>query len=74
MATDTSNPADRVRFSNAIEGGATISFGQSVTNLSNCLIPMPGTTAGLLGLPDGATYAAGAAYVATRLAAGRAPF
>lgn len=73
-APDTSTPADRLAFTNALEGAAP---GPAMLALAavvaDSLAPMEVTTAYLLGFEVGATYAEGVARIQDRIAAGRAP-
>ena len=55
---DTSTPAQRQAFCNAIEGGAAGSVLPAAAALvAQCQARMPETTAYLIGLPETATYA-----------------
>ncbi len=73
-APDTSTPADRQAFTNALEGAAP---GPAMLALAAVVAdspaPMEVTTAYLLGFEVGATYAQGVARIRDRIAAGRAP-
>ena len=68
---DTSTPAQRLAFCNAIEGGG---GGAALPGLTAAVAQsraaVPVTTAYLLGLPDGATFAQPAARIQARWAAG----
>ena len=70
---DTSTPAQRLAFCNAIEGGA----GGPVLPAAAALVAqsparLPETTAYLLDLPAGSTYAQAVARLQFRWASGRA--
>lgn len=72
---DTSTPAQRQAFCNAVEGGA----GGPVIPAAAALVAqsaavLPDTTAFLLDLPTGATYAQAVARLQFRWASGRAGF
>lgn len=74
-STDTSIPAQRLAFCNAIESGA----GGPVIPAAAALVAqsqarLPETTAFLLDLPDGSTYAQAAARLQFRWASGRVGF
>ena len=73
-APDTSTPADRQAFANALEGAAP---GPAMLALAavvaDSLAVMPVTTSYLLGFEVGATFAQGVARIRSRIAAGRAP-
>lgn len=59
MPTDTSTPAQRVAFAALVEAGRpSVATAAAV---QNCVLPMPLTSCVLLGLPENATYAQGAA-------------
>ncbi len=59
-SSDTSQPADRAAFNSMVQGGT--GGGAAVANaVANCTLSMPLLTSSLLQLPDGSTYAAGAA-------------
>jgi hypothetical protein len=73
--TDTSTPAQRQAFCNAIESGA----GGPVIPAAAVLVAqsparLPETTAYLLDLPDGSTYAQAVSRLQMRWASGRAGF
>ena len=72
--SDTSTPADRLAFVNALEGAAP---GPAMLRLAAVVedspAVMPVTTAYLLGFEVGATFAQGVARIRANLAAGRAP-
>ena len=70
---DTSTPAQRQAFCNAVEGGAggpVIPAAAALVAQSPALVPE--TTAYLLDLPAGSTYAQAAARLQMRWASGRA--
>ncbi len=71
---DTSTAADRLAFTNALEGAAP---GPAMLQLAAVVADspavMPETTAYLLGFEAGATFAQGVARIRSRIAAGRAP-
>ena len=69
---DTSTPAQRQAFCNAIEGGAAGSVLPAAALVAQCQARMPETTAYLIGLPETATYAQGVALLQMRWASGRA--
>ena len=70
---DTSTPAQRQAFCNAVEGGAGGAVLPAVAALvAQCQARMPETTAYLIGLPETATYAQGVALLQMRWASGRA--
>ena len=73
--TDTSTPAQRQAFCNAVEGGA----GGAVLPAAAALVSqspalLPETTAFLLDLPTGATFAQAVARLQMRWASGRAGY
>ncbi len=73
--TDTSTPAQRQAFCNAVEGG----IGGAVLPAAAALVAqsiarVPETTAYLLDLPAGSTYAQAVARLQFRWALGRAGF
>lgn len=74
MMADTSTPADRKAFTDALEGAAP---GPAMLALAavveNSLAPMPDTTAYLLDLPARSTFAQGVALMRARIAAGQRP-
>lgn len=73
--TDTSTPAQRQAFCNAVEGGAggtVIPAAAALVALSS--VVLPDTTAFLLDLPTGATFAQAAARLQSRWASGRAGY
>lgn len=61
--TDPSTYAQRTAFSNAVEGGSMVATRSCATAVAASTTQMPATTSTLLGLPDDATYATGAARV-----------
>ena len=71
---DTSTAADRLAFTNALEGAAP---GPAMLALASVVAdspaPMEVSTAYLLGFEVGATYQQGVARIRANLAAGRAP-
>lgn len=72
---DISTPAQRQAFCSAIEGGAggpVIPAAAALVALSSALLP--DTTAYLLDLPSGSTYAQAVARLQSRWASGRAGF
>ena len=71
--SDTSTPANRVAFVTGVEGGVPRVAVAVAPTLSNCMIVLPDTSAALLSLPSGATFAQGAAQLQARIAAGLAP-
>ncbi len=72
---DTSTPAQRQAFCNAIEGGAGGPVLPAAAALvAQCQARMPETTAYLLGLPETATFARGVALLQMRWAAGQAGY
>ena len=73
--TDTSTPAQRQAFCNAVEGGAggaVLPSAAALVALSSARLPE--TTVFLLDLPAGSTYAQAAARLQFRWASGRAGF
>ncbi len=66
--TDTSTPAQRVAFVSFIENGC--GDVASVAQVANCQIVLQPTTAYLIGLPAGATFAQASAKITARIAAG----
>lgn len=65
---DTSQPIDRLRFTNMIENGMSWNAGLA-TAVINCQAQCPELTLGLLDMPSG-TYAQAAARMLFRLANG----
>ena len=70
--TDTSTPADRQRFDNAIAHGGGVTIRPAALAVANCQARLPEATSGLLGMREGATYAQAVAQLRTRWADGRA--
>ena len=71
---DTSTPADRVTVVNSVEGGFPKAAVDLAPVMAGCTLPLLVTTAYLLGLEVGATFAQGSALMAQRIAGGRAPY
>lgn len=72
---DTSTPAQRVAFLSLVEGlGGGAALPAAAAAVAQCQIRLPETTTGLLGLPDGASYAQAVALMQSRWASGRAAF
>jgi hypothetical protein len=70
--TDTSTAAQRIAFSTLVEGSGGAALTATAAAVSNCSLPMPLTTALLLGLPPSATFAQGATLLQFRWANGQA--
>ncbi len=71
---DTSTPAQRVAFLALVEGSGGGALPAAAAAVAQCPLRLPETTAGLLGLPDGSTYAQAVARLQFRWASGRAGF
>jgi len=70
---DTFTPAQRVAFVQLVEGtGGGAALPGLAAAVAQSSVPVPVTTAHLLGLPDGATFAQAAARLQARWAAGLA--
>ncbi len=71
-STDTSTPQQRQAFVALIEGSGGVELPVVAAAVASCPLPLPETSAFLLDLPAGASFAQGAARLQQRWAAGRA--
>lgn len=67
-----SSPMDRKRFCDAIEGGPGHLLKAAADRVADCTMPLPESTAALLGFHATATYAQGVALLRSRWNAGMA--
>ncbi len=71
---DTSTPAQRIAFLTLINGGGGAALPGAAAAVAQCQSRVPETTAYLLGLDAGATFAQAVARLQMRWASGRAGF
>ncbi len=63
--SDPSTSFQREAFARAVTGGGTVAAQSCASAVAASTTPMPATVSTLLNLPDGATFAQGAAVVAS---------